>query len=461
MIRLLTIGHLVGSIVGEWLGHAAGAICLALAIAAWAAARLPKRRGTETAHRQRADRAPDLASNEDVPTRAHSWQLAAATFQIASLLAGGLVIAVLCHKIGVELVRRLLGPAGHDLRPSDAAVTVSGLAGWTMVAAATVIGIAATAGRQHPSGALGPGASHARERLAHAGARGLATALFWVLAVGGVWLALLVAPSDDARRSWWSIAVMVALTAVGAGFTFAQGMIRQYRRKGAWPDRLWQLTGAHPDWPGFRASAGAMGVAVLALGCLNISSPATVGCAALMAGCLLRLAHRRWNENLADLGMLLATLTVCAAAVFVAPRDTDGPSQSFPGLLSAVLVGLAVMTFIWHWLPRVWDQQLLDGQAWTTAGRMIPGAKRMGLIVGALGVVTSIQLALWPVLSAVETRGDTTGRWAAGLGANGALLAALVWSAIKTRTRSRWVLVVLAGAGAALFAAVRSGLWPH
>jgi len=434
---LLTVWH-SGSIGPVGLSHLAAAICLACSLAAWAL----RRYGAEQAGLAEPSRREPGADK-----RRPSVARVAVALGWISLFTGVLVGLGLCYPLVAWFVR-----ACGQTRGSVPAVTsaaggaVGDLADWIVVLAATVAGLAGPAGRR------------------------LVTPLFWLLTIGIVRMAWEIWPAQlDLREAqvWCrlaclagsgvSVPLILALTSTSAGFTVAQGLIRQHRRKTAWPDRLWQLTEPHPEWPGFRASAGAAGLAVLLLGCLRMDSPLTVGCAALAAGCLLRLAHRRWNEYLAELGMALATLAVCAAVVLAAPLGEHGPAR-FPKMLNALLAGLACMTFIWHWLAVVWDQQLLDGQAWTTAGRMIPAAKRVGLAVGALGVLVAVELALWPLSPASAGRSQTASGWLAGLAGNAALLAALAWSARKTAGAVRRGLLGLAGLAVGLFVAVRCGL---
>ncbi len=294
-------------------------------------------------------------------------------------------------------------------------------------------------------------------------ARRRVTPLFWVVAAAVCWSGLMIPAalgSTHVVTSWprwmpWTLWIFVGMSLLLFGFTVAQGVIRQQRRKRAWPDRLEQLTEPHGAWPGFRPSAALIAMGLLALGAYHADSFLVAPCAAMAGGAALRLAHRRWNPNFADVGMALVTLVVVSFVVACVPDSFGGPELAtrMPLLLAATMIGLALMIFMWQWLPNVWDQQLHDGRAWTTTGRMLPLARRIGVITASFGALASLQLAFWPEISL--TRDDSPARWALGSLANAMLLGSMVLATRLSQRRSLAGLALLSLALAGVYVVVR------
>jgi hypothetical protein len=108
-------------------------------------------------------------------------------------------------------------------------------------------------------------------------------------------------------------------------------------------------------------------------------------------------------------------------------------ARGYAEILNRALVGLAIMTGVWNWLTRVWNQQLDDRRAWTTTGRLVPTARRVGFIIAATGVLIALQLTLWPRLPHIVNTDNSRLRWAAGLGGHLLLFFALLGSLYGTR----------------------------
>ncbi len=294
-------------------------------------------------------------------------------------------------------------------------------------------------------------------------ARRRVTPLFWLMVATVGWSALMIPAGLESRyvvTSWprwmpWTLWAYVGMSLVLFGIVLAQGLWRQRRRKRAWPDHLEWLCDPHDPWPGFRPSAAAVAMALLPLGAYHASSFLVMPCAILAAGATLRLAHRQWNPNFADVGMAFVTLAVVSFTVACVPDAVGGTDLTtrMPILLAASMIGLAVMVFMWQWLPNVWDQQLQDGRPWTTTGRMLPLARRIGLITAVFGVLAAMQLALWPEIASV--RDDSVGRWVLGLSANAILLTAMVLATRLSQWRRLGGLALLTLALAGVFVAVR------
>ena len=95
----------------------------------------------------------------------------------------------------------------------------------------------------------------------------------------------------------------------------------------------------------------------------------------------------------------LRGLAIAAAAVLlVLGIVTAGSAWILPGWGGALLgCGLAGVYLLW--LARFWEQQLLEGRPWTTAGRLIPVTRRAGCATAtaclglAVGVAVSGEAA--------------------------------------------------------------------
>lgn len=291
----------------------------------------------------------------------------------------------------------------------------------------------------------------------------LVTPLFWVLAAIVVWSGLMIPAglsskwivTDWPRWMPWTLWIFVGMSLILFGFTMAQGMHRQRLRKRAWPNHLERLCEPHARWPGFRPSAAAVAMGLLPLGAYHADSFWVMPCAALAGGAALRLAHRAWNTNFADVGLALVTLSVTSFIVACVPDWVGGPELTtrMPILLAAAMIGLAVMIFILQWLPSVWDQQLRDGVPWTTTGRMIALTRRIGVVVASFGALASMQLAFWPEIAVINDHSPP--RIALGLSANLLMIGSMVVAARMSKRRSMAGIVLLSLALAGVYVAVR------
>ena len=99
--------------------------------------------------------------------------------------------------------------------------------------------------------------------------------------------------------------------------------------------------------------------------------------------------HRRWNENLADAGLALITLGVVSSCMIGFSRPVWS-ARGYADILNRALLGLAVMTAVWHWLARVWEQQLDNNRPWTTTGKLVRTARRVGFLIAATGVLIGL-----------------------------------------------------------------------
>ena len=270
--------------------------------------------------------------------------------------------------------------------------------------------------------------------------------------------------------SWllWTHVLEIGLAGLLVGAVWWRDASYRRARAGAWPDSLATLTQPYPAQLSLYLVCALYAALALVLGVYHLVRPGgvtlgggLVGFIALLAAAVACLywAHRDWSENLAGLGLALACVAVVTLACLFSP---DRPGTEFaarlPRRLSAALIGLAAVSMVYLWLPRFWRQQLLpDGQAWTTAGRMIPLVMRAGFMIAATGVLVGYHLALWPRhrVAAGETIG--IGQWTAGL-VGYAMLARITARAARTHDNPPLaVLSLCAVIAAILFVFVR---WP-
>jgi len=252
------------------------------------------------------------------------------------------------------------------------------------------------------------------------------------------------------RPAWWSWTIQMQ---AGLSFVLIAAVILlewRYRKRRhlAWPDRLDELLEPYTAWPAYIQTESVIAAAILLVGVYHIVQGGpphwqrfTVNavCASGVGATCLFMAYRRWSPNTAGLGMAHVTLgaisvaaAVSAAMGFLSVRHEY--TSRLPILYNAILFALGVMTPLWYWLSRFWQQQLLGDVAWTTTGRMIPYARRTGFLLTAMAALISFQMAVWPELREVPAldADSSVGRLVAGLSA----VALLSWVAAIQARRS-------------------------
>jgi hypothetical protein len=286
--------------------------------------------------------------------------------------------------------------------------------------------------------------------------RTLVTVCFWVLILAGVWFSLQIpsimpvtTPHGQTylAPAPWTQMLMFWATGVILAFALAESLYRSRRRRRAWPDHLSYLTESPEGWPGYDYSMALVGLVVLLFGLIHITRLGSTVSVVLAGGAILSLAHRRWNSNLGDLGLSLISVGIVSVPMRFPMEASQNAGALFAEIFNRALIGLAVATAFWHWLMQVWHQQLDDGRAWTTAGRLLGSARRTGYLCGATGVLVGFQLALWPLLPEVTILDHSAWRWSLGLAGNGLLVLALVYAVRSTRkTTLAWLTLWALGA---------------
>jgi len=287
-----------------------------------------------------------------------------------------------------------------------------------------------------------------------------ATVVLWLLVGAGLWWGLTIPPwpREVVPTLWptwlsWTVwlhgSICWPLLPVVLWWVWSDWKAQE----AAWPRRMSDLVRVSPPPAGLEASAGVIGLAVVpsglwhafwvGSGVLLVLGVVTVF-TALAATALSVLVGRRWNQALAELSLAVWSVAILClvqmpAAWFVSQRPAI---ERLPVLLTGGIVGLAISGWFWPWLAGVWRQQLDGGRAWTTAGRMVPLACRMGFMAAALGVLLGAKMALWPLFR-YGASDDTFGRIVAGSLAYALLAAGCVYASLRWRLRHFWGLVVL------------------
>lgn len=312
----------------------------------------------------------------------------------SALVAGVCAVGILSFTVGAAVWLRVLEP--------DAAImslNAEGLIALAPIFAAIVLAIASRLNNTLP------------------------TALLLVAALAAAWSSLMIPAviwGEDIpatmrfplQPGWWTwtFNFQAWLCAIIVGGAIIQDRIYRRRRAKAWPERLDILLEPYSRWPGYIQVEATLAALVLILGVFQIIRPAHPGWHLPLATCIcgvttgiacLYMTHRRWSGNTAMLGLTLLSLAYAAAACAIAsllPDDSAAVEYAnrIPITLNASIFGLCIAVAHWLWLARFWDQQLLDGRAWTTAGRMIVCAQSSAMYLAALSVVIAFQMAIWP-----------------------------------------------------------------
>ena len=348
------------------------------------------------------------------------------TFFAFAFLAGSIsTVALLLPMIRTTWFRLVVDPLAPVVTLTWPGLVVIAALVVAVLLSSGASSIAARAGRRHPAALL-------------------------ALAGLAVWWTSLMTPSASllgeipmserlpGQPGWWTwtVQLQIGLAAVLVFAALIQDRRYRSRRRQAWPDALGDLISPYSRWPGYIQVEAVLAGLMLLLGVLQLmradrpgwALPAANSVASATAGaaCLF-MSYRRWSGNTAGLGLALVSLAIVElASAVAAPLYATGPWAEYavrvPVLLNALLFPLWVAIGLWNWLSRVWDQQLLDGSPWTTAGRMIPIATRTAFLLSAIAVLIAFQMALWPTRPVAAVDDNTTWRWVCGGGAMALLL---------------------------------------
>jgi len=226
-------------------------------------------------------------------------------------------------------------------------------------------------------------------------------------------------------------------------------VVRWWRLRRGWRNEP-QHPVSVPPWPAAIGwVAGLAGVVAALLGLRRTNSLVAAASLSIASLACLIAGHVRRSLDLGQLGLGLLGLAIVAAACWWSG-----------GMLCGLLVGIAVAGGYMLWLARFWQQQLRDGVAWTTAGRLIPIARGMSWL-SAWATLAVVSVA-WGGAPSLPTVGTPTCASLAAL----ALLATALWLArdachfgAPTGLGAACVTVVAAGVPAHLALSVWAGRW--
>lgn len=300
----------------------------------------------------------------------------------------------------------------------------------------------------------------------------LVTCQLWAGVLVGLWLSLRepvfrVMSSGRIERSATTLWIMAVVAAAAlAGGAAAHWIEHRRRWRAAMTGGETPPSESHAGGSarygggvgrGLRLSVGLLGAATVVLVSYHLAAPIPLesggfrlaGVIAMVSawsagiGCLL-IAHLGWSASIGEVGLGLATLGVCCISTLFLPERPSALTERYPVVFTGLVVGFSTSAALWTWLVGVWLQQLDDGAAWTTAGRMIPHAKRFAFVSAALALVVAAILAAWPRLPWVSTTDDSLGRLIAGVAANLLMLLVLLWSGRRLRRPTFGIMALLA-----------------
>lgn len=297
---------------------------------------------------------------------------------------------------------------------------------------------------------------------------------FWLVIVAVSWpiLSMDLRSADagmggvvsPAPTAWvWQAAV----GAIVFVFVLADGIVRRRRK--------WQYVqsapGALADAPrpnqGLYLSCAAVGLGIIISATIVLTDPQALSgygrlmlfsqmIVLLIAGAsILMMTHHAFSAATADVGLALITLGIVSFFAAAAPGTAPTAAEAYPLVFNAMMAGFGLACWLWTWLANVWEQQLLDGIAWTTAGRMIPFARQFSFLAGCLALLQAGLMALWPRFPAVAAADDSLGRFAAGVGTHLGLALVFCWCARHGRRAAFHVLALWTVLSLLLFMAAR------
>ena len=153
-----------------------------------------------------------------------------------------------------------------------------------------------------------------------------------------------------------------------------------------------------------------------------------------------------WSRALAELSLSLWTAALAALGATTA-LQVSSPRASIellPAVHTGALAGLTCASVLWFWLAGFWRQQRQDARAWTTTGRLIPLAERVGFLAAALAVLVGSKLAMWPRMQ-YGSADDSSVRLLAGSVTYALLVGVCLYAAVRVRQLTMLLLAGLAG----------------
>jgi len=224
-----------------------------------------------------------------------------------------------------------------------------------------------------------------------------AVARLALLAPTTLWLVGAVVPSLTRRWSTGWGATLTLLVALGTlGWVVGTVLAHWRRRVAAADEDPDLLLEARPRWRRSYAVVVALSCLVGAGGIAYAGVWVTPVALALAALAVLSVGPLWRTNGLGALGLLLTAETTAVV-----------PSAWLSGHPVVPLTGVALGGAYMLWLARFWQQQLADGRPWTTAGRLVPAARRWAYVAAAGTVVLAAWPAGWPAQGGTGVIGFT------------------------------------------------------
>ena len=171
----------------------------------------------------------------------------------------------------------------------------------------------------------------------------------------------------------WSVIALVA--------TLTILIIDWRRRRRAWLDDNTSTPKSVPPGSDLFGPVAAISIVVGVVALGRAETLITALSLVMLAMTCLVIGHTRLWLWAGEAGLALLGLGVAVAVA----------AWTAPGWAGALL-GITIAGGYLLWLARFWDQQLDNGRAWTTTGRLIPAARRLGAAASCAAVAAAAAL---------------------------------------------------------------------
>lgn len=295
--------------------------------------------------------------------------------------------------------------------------------------------------------------------------RRLGACQFWCVVLFGAWAAVLAPvlrsiPAGGYERSGATVILLGVLACVLVGVVTVSGWLdrRWSDDTGMEPSEKVRLEDAvSPAWPGLGVSFTLVSLVVVLLTCFHLLVPPNIHgggtffgtlmvsmSAAVSSAACFALYRRTGLIPAAESAMCLTSFALCGLATLAVPGKSMSAAERYPMIFTAIIVGFAASTALWVGLASVGRRQREKSKgARPMIVRLVPQLTRFAFLSGALGLLTSVLMAIWPRLYTVSTMDDTLGRVTAGFAADLCLLLVVLWSARSLRRLTFHFLTIL------------------
>ncbi len=295
--------------------------------------------------------------------------------------------------------------------------------------------------------------------------------LFWSAMMTGCWACLLAPAVRPVPHGGFERAGVTLLLSMGIAIVLAAATTFADWIDGRDHDR--RLSSPLPSWGRLLSAsvttsvmiAGAMLILLIAF---HLAMPVAGGgsdyrwMAIALAGSAFTgawgcsvLVRREFHAGVAEVGMALASLGLCALATSAAPPVSRRLAEQYPVLFNAMVVGLAGAAGLWTEWTLWWQSRVQAGEVAGSATILVPLAKRTAFVSASLALMIAVVMAVWPRWPAIATMDHSLGRVTAGFSANLFLLLIVLRGARQFQRLTFHILTVLTVLVTAGFLVVR------